>query len=1697
MSRSTGRFPRAVYIPLCAALYCCGFNVIATNIILETGSNGAAASPTTPINWSAFAGPVAATNAHFLEGHSIPFRLVLQDVSTGYHAIEIEWDTKKSDAFAIDYLTSHARLSPHDAFAGHATAETVDALSGLAGSFAGPTVFPLPSPSTAGSSVAGQPGGSFAALAAGDRVVAIWNGSITNLSFVSQAELTNSTAASRLLVEFEASDTNVVIAWGGHVASASDWGATPVATGATGQPYSMRIISLDSVLVPSGNLGGATGDAVNAPFSLTVAGPPSACPGATNSFASIGWPTNSSTAFAWTIGSNTAGAYLTTEATNSTVGIAATASGSYSLQVVAVSGSLMAGASKNVTVLVPVAATPLTDQVNCAGSSAAFSTVASGDGPFSYVWRKGGVILTNETSPALVLTNLGANDAAEYCVEVTGACKVVTNCATLGVILAPTIACPTNLAVQCFGDIPAPDTNAVVATGAVAVLFVGDVAVTNGCEVTVTRSYAAINSCNVTSLCSQVILVQDTLSPGLVCGTNRVVQCTDVWGFDPPSVTDNCDVALVALSSSTVTNAGCGTTFSATRTWLAVDPCGNSNSCSQTITVVDTVPPTITCSSNIVVECTGGGGATVGFTVTATDNCDTNVLIISTPPSGSFFTLGTNVVNSLAVDACGNSNTCSFTVTVLDTTPPTISCPSNIIAAEFPFDSGGAVVNFAAPVTSDICESVLNVSITPPSGSIFPIGTNTVTCVVADSSGNSNVCTFTIRVIPYRLVVTTNVTTTADNGPGSLRQALLDANDSPGENLVLFNISGPGPYVINLESPLPEITSPVIINGWSQPGFAGLPLITVTGTALSNGADGLVLYAGNSTVRGLVLNGFATGIKVLGGNTAIQGNFIGTDASGIVAAPNSGDGIYVTSARNLIGGSTNWSPNVISANGANGIHFDGPGATNNFVRGNYIGVGADFVTPLGNGADGIRMEHGAMRNSVGGAVINSANGIANNASNGVALLPTAGNGNGIYGNAIFANGALAIDLNADGVTPNDANDSDAGPNGLQNYPLLTDARSASGSLVVDGTFNGVGNATYRLDFYLSNTADPSGFGEGRTHLGFRLLDVNGSGNENFSYGFPVSAVYTQQVTATATDAGDSTSEFSPAMTVRTPPVLETQPVSTNTTPGGSVTLCASASGTAPIYYQWRLNGANIPGATNQCYEISSAEFGSGGSYSVVIYNELGAALTTSAGVQVAVTNAVVAADNFADATELTGLSGETAWSNGNATREPGEPLHANKPGHHSVWYRWTAPEKGVLTLGSRGSDFDTLLGVYRGTNVASLYGEGGDEDRGGYYTSGLRVNVFKKATYYFAVDGYGDDAGHFFFGWSHEFTPHLLPAILAQPQSVTTAPGSNATFTVAAARVCGNGQTNCHTLGHYPPEDEIPNLDCQWLFNGVPLAGETNFSLTVSNVQPANLGHYRARIYTPWQTIESADADLEINLTGDVTQPVLAADKLLDALLLPPWIVGDLLPPALRPPGEASRDTVVRGYTGTQIFSTAGSGTGAADEPICGVLGGASEYITFVPAESGVLFLNTDGSSYDTVMAVFVRNPTNASQLTYLGCDNNGGGDHLDSSLSVPVVAGQTNVVLVDGVNGASGVLQLNYSLLSSIALKSLGTTPAGDYLMQVVSRTNANFSLQRSSNMLQWTSILTTNSPSGVFNYADPKPPGSVRFFYRAQLLP
>src|SRR5262249_2949186 len=100
------------------------------------------------------------------------------------------------------------------------------------------------------------------------------------------------------------------------------------------------------------------------------------------------------------------------------------------------------------------------------------------------------------------------------------------------------------------------------------------------------------------------------------------------------------------------------------------------------------------------------------------------------------------------------------------------------------------------------------------------------------------------------------VTNTNNQGPGSLREAMLNANATVGLATITFNIPGPGVKTLVLFNVLPEITDPVIIDASTQPGYAGAPLVEIDGRQISN-TDGFVIKAGGTTIRGFAIGGFS------------------------------------------------------------------------------------------------------------------------------------------------------------------------------------------------------------------------------------------------------------------------------------------------------------------------------------------------------------------------------------------------------------------------------------------------------------------------------------------------------------------------------------------------------------------------------------------------------------------------------------------------------------------------------------------------------------------------------------------------------------------------------------------------------------------------------------------------------------------------
>lgn len=250
---------------------------------------------------------------------------------------------------------------------------------------------------------------------------------------------------------------------------------------------------------------------------------------------------------------------------------------------------------------------------------------------------------------------------------------------------------------------------------------------------------------------------------------------------------------------------------------------------------------------------------------------------------------------------------------------------------------------------------------------------------------------------------TFTVVDSGEAGPGTLRQAILDANATPGTDSIAFNLPGSAPFSIQPLSQLPDVTDPVLIDGTTQPGFAGTPVIELNGAFAPGAASGLKILSGDSTVRGLAINGWTDpaggfGVWLSGaGNNRIEGCYLGTDIVGAAAQGNNA-GVFITgSDSNVIGGATPGTRNVISGNVGTGIQID-PG-DHNVIQGNFIGTDALGTTAVPNGRAGVFIWLSGD-NLVGGAAPAERNVVSGNSLNGVEIFAVSGPPNVVRGNYI-------------------------------------------------------------------------------------------------------------------------------------------------------------------------------------------------------------------------------------------------------------------------------------------------------------------------------------------------------------------------------------------------------------------------------------------------------------------------------------------------------------------------------------------------------------------------------------------------------------------------------------------------------------------------------------------------------------------------
>ena len=273
------------------------------------------------------------------------------------------------------------------------------------------------------------------------------------------------------------------------------------------------------------------------------------------------------------------------------------------------------------------------------------------------------------------------------------------------------------------------------------------------------------------------------------------------------------------------------------------------------------------------------------------------------------------------------------------------------------------------------------------------------------SARNRNRSLEMISLESRQLLSTFTVSNTADTGVGSLRQAIISANKATGASTINFSI-GSGSQTISLKSALPTITTNVTIDGTSQPGYAGTPLITLNGSSAGSNVNGLELAGGNDVVLGLAIDSFSgNGIQLDGKNNTISGNYIGVDATGTKAAGNGGCGVNAiwSSSGNVIGGTTALTRNVISANGASdpyncrGVLLNG--SNKNTIEGNYFGTNAAGTAALGNFGDDVCLVS-ASNNTIGGTAPGAGNLISGSGRVGIWLNGWTTNYNTIQGNLI-------------------------------------------------------------------------------------------------------------------------------------------------------------------------------------------------------------------------------------------------------------------------------------------------------------------------------------------------------------------------------------------------------------------------------------------------------------------------------------------------------------------------------------------------------------------------------------------------------------------------------------------------------------------------------------------------------------------------
>ena len=360
------------------------------------------------------------------------------------------------------------------------------------------------------------------------------------------------------------------------------------------------------------------------------------------------------------------------------------------------------------------------------------------------------------------------------------------------------------------------------------------------------------------------------------------------------------------------------------------------------------------------------------------------------------------------------------------------------------------------------------------------------------------------------------------------------------------------------------------------------------------------------------------------------------------------------------------------------------------------------------------------------------------------------------------------------------------------------------------------------------------------------------------------------------------------------------------------------------------------------------------------------------------TISVPANDNFSGRLLLNGYTNRVTGSTTGATAEPGEPRQAAQAAQATVWLSWTAPQAGIVTIDTQGSDYDTQIAVFTGTSLDTLTPLIANDDFPGQTWSKVSFPAVAGTAYQIAVDGFDGTTGALVLTQ----VLNAAPVITNQPSSgvVVAGPGRSFTFNVTA-------------IG-------TPTLIYQWLRDGAPISGATNAVYTLLNVAPADSGNYHVIITNAYGSVTSSIASLGVVLA--VSNDAFATRSLLTG--------------------------------GTNIV--AGHNYGATlelDEPNhAGVTNGASVWWTWTAPGNGLVMVNTLGSTnsvgaaLDTVLAVYTGNTLGS--LVTVAANDDAPGQGSASAVAFRASSGTTYQIAVAGKvsNGTTAVGGIVLSLVQA-----------------------------------------------------------------------